>query len=54
MGALASPRPPTRFPDSVLVRNGVGNLSVIDGREFVGWVDLLTGEVNEVNHEEEG
>jgi hypothetical protein len=29
-----------RFPGCVLVKNTVGNLSIMDGEEYVGFVDL--------------
>lgn len=34
-----------RFPDAVLVRNQVGNLTVLDqpGGEYVGYVELAAG-----------
>jgi hypothetical protein len=35
-----------RYPDAILVKNQVGNLSVLDGGEFVGWLDLRFGGVN--------
>jgi hypothetical protein len=43
------------FPEGLLVRNRVGNLSVLDtDGEYVGWVDLTTGEVKQVPTEDEG
>jgi hypothetical protein len=39
-GALA-----LRFPDAELVRNSVGNLTVLLDDEYIGWVNLRTGEV---------
>ncbi|UGT65302.1 hypothetical protein LTT66_18200 [Nocardia gipuzkoensis] len=35
-----------RYPDAILVKNQVGNLSVLDGGEFVGWLDLRFGGVD--------
>ena len=34
-----------RWPDARLVKNGVGNLAIADGGEYVGYLDLRTGEV---------
>lgn len=34
-----------RFPDAELVRNAVGNLTVLVYGVYVGWVDLRTAEV---------
>jgi hypothetical protein len=34
-----------RWPDAELVKNQVGNLSVMDGGRYVAWLDLRTGEV---------
>ena len=36
-----------RFPGAVLVKNEVGNLAIWNGGEYVGWLDLRTGEVND-------
>lgn len=33
-------------PESTLVKNEVGNLAVVDGGEYVGFIDLRTGEVD--------
>lgn len=35
-----------RRPQSTLVKNDVGNLAVIDDGEYVGFIDLRTGEVD--------
>ena len=34
-----------RWPDAGLVRNSVGNLMIVSEDKFVGYLDLLTGEV---------
>lgn len=35
-----------RFPGADLVKNQVGNLSILDtGGLYIGWIDLRTGEV---------
>lgn len=34
-----------RWPDAVLVKNEVGNLAIVSGGEFAGYLDLRTGEV---------
>lgn len=33
------------YPDAQIVRNRVGNLSVMDGARYAGYVDVNTGEV---------
>lgn len=35
-----------RVPDCRLVKNEVGNLAIVRGDEFIGWVDLRSGEVH--------
>jgi hypothetical protein len=35
-----------RFPDAELVKNYVGNLAIMVGGEFTGYLDLRTGEVH--------
>jgi hypothetical protein len=35
-----------RFPDAELVKNKVGNLAIMVGGEYVGYLDLRTGEVD--------
>ena len=35
-----------RAPDARLAKNQVGNLSIMRGGEYVGWVDLRYGEVH--------
>lgn len=36
-----------RTPDAELVKNGVGNLAILDSEgEFIGWIDLRYGEVD--------
>lgn len=37
-----------RYPTAELVKNPVGNLSVVVDGEYVAYVDLRTGEVAEV------
>ena len=37
-----------RFPDAELVKNDVGNLAIVAGGEYVGYLDLRTGEVEDV------
>lgn len=34
-----------RFPGATVVRSQVGNLSIIADDRYVGWIDVLTGEV---------
>lgn len=34
-----------RYPDATLEKNGVGNLSIIGGGVYVGWIDLRDGDV---------
>lgn len=34
-----------RDPAAGLEKNGVGNLSIISGGFYVGWIDLRTGDV---------
>ncbi len=34
-----------RAPGATLVRNQMGNLAVMNGHLYLGWVDLLTGDV---------
>jgi len=34
-----------RAPDAVLIKNHVGNLAIERDGDYVGWVDLRTGEV---------
>jgi hypothetical protein len=35
-----------RFPDAELVKNRVGNLAIMTGVRYAGFLDLRTGEVN--------
>ncbi|MFJ1461819.1 hypothetical protein [Nocardia sp. N2S4-5] len=35
-----------RHPNATLVKNDVGNLSIIDAGEYAGWLDLGSGEVD--------
>lgn len=37
-----------RWPDAKLVKNAVGNLAVYVGDEWVAWLNLRTGEIEEV------
>lgn len=37
-----------RYPAARLARNPVGNLAVIVDGEYAGWVDLATGEFNDL------
>ena len=37
-----------RFPGAELVKNQVGNLAVFVDGEYVAWLNLRTGEVNDV------
>lgn len=34
-----------RYPDAVLMKNPVGNLSVVQGGAYLGWLDLHSGGV---------
>lgn len=34
-----------RMPDAQLVKNDVGNLAVMDGDTYAGWIDLDNGDV---------
>lgn len=34
-----------RFPGCELVKNKVGNLAILVDGTYVGWIDLVTGEV---------
>ena len=34
-----------RWPEAELVKNGVGNLSILDDGAYVGWINLRDGEV---------
>ena len=34
-----------RFPGADLVKNDVGNLAIVVGGEYVGYLDLRTGQV---------
>lgn len=34
-----------RCPDAVLMKNDVGNLSIVEVGAYTGWVDLRTGEI---------
>lgn len=43
--AAAAAEVARRWPAAVLVKNEVGNLAVVVGGEYVGFVDLRTGEV---------
>jgi hypothetical protein len=36
-----------RWPDAELIRNEVGNLAIVRDGEFLGYLDLRTGEVCE-------
>jgi hypothetical protein len=38
-----------QFPDAVLVKNPVGNLTVLVNDEYVAWVDLRWGELHLVS-----
>lgn len=35
-----------RWPDALLIKNQAGNLAISSGGEFVGYLDLRTGEVD--------
>lgn len=37
-----------RWPRATLVKNQVGNLNVYDGDEWVAWLDLRYGTIEEV------
>ncbi|HEY9413626.1 MAG TPA: hypothetical protein VIQ30_02600 [Pseudonocardia sp.] len=41
----AAQRLVAEVPNASLVKNEVGNLAIIDGDAYIGWVDLRTGEV---------
>jgi len=34
------------YPEATLKKNGVGNLSIMQGNEFVAWIDLVDGKVH--------
>lgn len=36
-----------RWPAATFVRNGLGNLVIVVGGVYVGWVDLMAAEVGE-------
>ena len=40
------------FPNALLARNGVGNLAVVDGDIYVGYVDLFDGTVVLIGRQE--
>lgn len=33
-----------RYPDARVTRNSVGNLAILSAGEYVGFIDLITGE----------
>jgi hypothetical protein len=37
-----------RWPDAELVKNHVGNLSVVEARRYVAFIDLREGRIDEV------
>ena len=41
-----------RYPSARLVRNRVGNLSLLVDDEYVGWLDLTFGQFNDLNDDE--
>lgn len=43
-----------KWPDGTLEKNRVGNLSVISGDTYVGWLDLHSFEIGEVRHPDIG
>lgn len=34
------------FPDATITTNQVGNLAILNGGQYVGWIDLRDGTVN--------
>jgi hypothetical protein len=43
----------TAHPGAQVTRSQVGNLSILDAdRRYIGWADVLTGEVNMIAGEE--
>lgn len=42
-----------RYPDAELDKNRVGNMSIMDGDMFVGFVDVRTGEVELFDDEDD-
>lgn len=43
-----------RHPDATVVRSRVGNLSILDvSGKYIGWADVITGEVQMIAGERE-
>lgn len=37
-----------KHPRSTIERNAVGNLAIVDGGEYIGWVDVRDGEIHDL------